>query len=131
MQSAARVIVAAICWVLVAGLFVQVFLAGLGVFDSPEQFEVHRSFGFTLELLPLLIVVAGLVGRIGRRSLGLAALIFGLFLVQSILVGVRDDYPMVAALHPVNGFVILGLSMVLARRSLPLRLGTREEALGS
>jgi hypothetical protein len=45
----------------------------------------------------------------------LAATIFGLFLLQSVFVGLRADAPEVAALHPVNGFLITILAIVLAR----------------
>ena len=34
---------------------------------------------------------------------------------QSVLVAVRGDYPAVAALHPLNGFLILLVSIVLGR----------------
>ena len=115
MRNVARALSLAIAWLLVAGLFVQVFLAGLGVFASPADFITHQNFGYALELLPLLLVVTGLLGRLGRRFVGLAGLIFGLFLLQSVFVGVRVDAPTIAALHPVNGFVILLLSIVEAR----------------
>ena len=118
MRIAAWWLYAAASWLLVAGLFVQVFLAGLGVFDSPERFEIHRNVGYTLELLPLVMVLAGLVGRLGLRYVGLAALIFGLFIVQSILIALRGQTPAIAALHPVNGFVILLLAIVVARQAV-------------
>jgi len=110
-------------WLLVAGLFVQLFLAGLGVFESTRRFETHALFGYTLEVLPLVLLVAGLVGRLGRRTNGLAVLAFVLFLLQSVFVGLRTDLPMIAALHPVNGVVILLIAIVIARetsRSSPL-----------
>jgi Family of unknown function (DUF6220) len=115
MRSAARAIFLGASWLLVAGLIVQVFLAGLGVFASPTTFATHRNLGYTLELLPLVMVVAGLAAGVGRRLVGLAALMFGLFLLQSVLVGVRAHAPAVAALHPVNGFLIVLLSIVVVR----------------
>jgi hypothetical protein len=68
-----------------------------------------------LELLPIVLLELGLVGGLGRRAALLAAGIFGLFLLQSVFVGLRADVPEVAALHPVNGFLITFLSIVLAR----------------
>lgn len=117
MRSAARAIFLGASWLLVAGLIVQVFLAGLGVFDSPATFATHRNLGYTLELIPLVMVVAGLAAGVGRRLVGLAALMFGLFLLQSVLVGVRAQAPAVAALHPVNGFLIVLLSIVVVRNA--------------
>ena len=115
MRSIARSAHLVVAWLLVAGVVVQIFLAGLGVFRSPEAFANHRDFGFMLELLPLVLLLLGLVARLGRRAALLAAGIFGLFILQSVFVGLRADAPEVAALHPVNGFLIAFLSIVLAR----------------
>jgi hypothetical protein len=115
MRSAMRTVFLAISVLLVAGLFGQVFLAGLGVFDSPARFATHRDFGYTLELLPLLLIIVGLIGRVPRRQVGLAVVILLLFFLQSVFVGLRADQPTIAALHPVNGFVITLLAIVLAR----------------
>ena len=115
MRSAMRTVFLAISVLLVAGLFGQVFLAGLGVFDSPARFATHRDFGYTLELLPLLLIVVGLIGRVPRRQVGLAVVILLLFFLQSVFVQLRADQPTIAALHPVNGFVITLLAIVLAR----------------
>jgi hypothetical protein len=41
----ARPIHIVVAWLLVAGLLVQVFLAGMGVFDSSSAFATHRDFG--------------------------------------------------------------------------------------
>jgi len=115
MRSIARSAHLVVAWLLVAGLAVQIFLAGLGVFRGPESFLTHRDFGYMLELLPLVLLVLGLVAGLGRRAALLAAGIFGLFMLQSVFVGLRADAPEVAALHPVNGFLITLLSIVLAR----------------
>jgi len=115
MRSVARSIHLVVAWVLVAGLVVQVFLAGLGVFRGPDSFLTHRDFGYVLELLPIVLLVLGIVAGLGRRAAVLAAIIFGLFLLQSVFVVLRTDAPEVAALHPVNGFIITLLAIVLAR----------------
>ncbi len=98
----------------VAGLFtacavIQVFLAGLGVFDDPSAFITHRDFGYAFSLLPIVMLVLALVGRMPRRFAGLSALLFGLFILQSVFVALREDMPAVAALHPLNGFLILAV----------------------
>ena len=98
----------------VAGLFtacavIQVFLAGLGVFDDPNAFITHRDFGYAFSLLPIVMLVLALVGRMPRRFAGLSALLFGLFILQSVFVAMRESMPAVAALHPLNGFVILAV----------------------
>lgn len=108
-------------WAFVAGVVVQVFLAGLGVFDDPATFSTHASWGYTLEILPLLLLGLAAVGRLGRRQLILPAAIFGMFMLQSIFVALRADLPMIAALHPVNGFAILFVGIAMAREAWAAR----------
>ena len=115
MRSMARTAYLVVAWAFVAGLAAQVFLAGLGVFDSPTAFATHRDVGYTLSIVPILLLVIGLVGGLGRRMAILAAVIFGLFMLQSVFVLMRDSSPAIAALHPVNGFLILLLAIVVAR----------------
>ena len=110
----------------VAGLFVacaviQVFLAGLGVFDDPSSFITHRNFGYLFGWLTLVLLVIALVGRMPRRYVGLAVLILVLFSLQSVFVAVRQDMPAVAALHPLNGFLILGVATYAAWTSWKAR----------
>ena len=110
-----------VAWAFVAGVILQVFLAGLGVFDSPARFVDHVTWGYTLEILPVLLLVLAAIGRLGRRQVIFAAALFGMFILQSILVVLRADLPMVAALHPVNGFAILFLGTVAAREAWAAR----------
>ena len=131
MRSIMRWIHLVVAWLLVAGLLVQVFLAGLGVFRGAASFATHRDFGYTLELLPIILLVTGLIAGLGRRSALMASGIFGLFLLQSVFVGLRESAPELAALHPVNGFLILLLSILLARDAWMARglATTDDEAL--
>src|SRR5919112_1337590 len=105
----------------IACAVIQVFLAGLGVFDNPSSFITHREFGYTFGWLTLVILVLALVGRMPRRIVGLSALILVLFAFQSIFVALREDMPQVAALHPLNGFAILFVSSIALRASWALR----------
>jgi len=105
----------------VACAVLQIFLAGLGVFDDPKSFITHREFGYTFGWLTLLILVLALLGRAPRRLTGLSVLLLVLFALQSVFVALRTDYPSVAALHPLNGFAILGVSIVLTRQAWAVR----------
>jgi len=103
-------------WLFVAGVVGQVFLAGLGVFGVPAgDFSTHRDFGYLVGWLTLVVLVLAIAGRLPRRVIGLAVLLLILFALQSVFVAVRDDYPAVAALHPLNGFLILLVGIVIAR----------------
>jgi hypothetical protein len=115
---AAHPIVAA---VFVACAVVQVFLAGLGVFDDPRAFVTHREFGYLFGWLTLVVLVLALAGRMPRRVTGLSVLLLVLFALQSVLVAVRADLPAIAALHPLNGVAILGAGVVTARSSWRVR----------
>ena len=42
---------------------------------------------------------------------------FVLFILQSVFVAMRTSAPAVAALHPLNGFLMLLLAIVIARES--------------
>jgi len=121
MRSVARTIHLIVACLFVAALFVQVFLAGLGVFSSSTGFSTHRDVGYSLSLLPIVLLVVGLLGGLGRRQALLAALEFVLFILQSVFVAMRTSAPAVAALHPVNGFLILLIALLIARESLSAR----------
>ena len=113
----ARTVHLGLAWLLVAGLVVQIFLAGLGVFAGASNFATHRDWGYLLEGLPFFMGVAAFFGRLGRRQIWLAFGIFGLFLLQSILLLARDSTPAIAAIHPVNGFLIAWLAIMVAREA--------------
>ena len=99
----------------VACLFLQVFLAGLGVFDDPTSFITHREFGYLLGWFTLVMLVLALVGRQRRLVVGLAALTLVQFALQSVFVALRADYPALAALHPLNGFLIILVTVLITR----------------
>jgi hypothetical protein len=104
----------------VSGFFVacallQVFLAGLGVFDNPASFLTHRDFGYTIGMLTLVILVLAIVGREPRRVIGLSALLLAQFALQSIFILQRGSLNAVAALHPVNGFLIILVAVAITR----------------
>jgi len=120
-RSAARSAFPFVAGLFAVGAIVQVFLAGLGVFDDPSSFATHRDFGYLLELIPIVMLVLALVGGMPRRFAGLSALLFGLFILQSVFVGMRESIPAIAALHPLNGFLILGLGILLAWQSWQAR----------
>ena len=106
-----------LAWLLVAGLVVQIFLAGMGVFAGASNFTTHRDWGYLLEAFPFFMGIAAFIGRLGRRQIWLAFGIFALFILQSLLVAVKGDLPAIAALHPVNGFLIAWLAVMVAREA--------------
>jgi uncharacterized protein DUF6220 len=128
-QRVARLVYLVTAWLFVACQLVQVFLAGLGVFNDTRFFITHRDFGYTIGLLVLVLLVAAIVGRLGRRQIGLVVLVGVLFAFQSVFVALRSSYPVVASLHPVNGFLILLVTLTIARNAWASRNTARAESV--
>ena len=105
----------------VACVVLQIVLAGLGVFADPGSFVTHRNFGYLFGLLTLVLLVLAIAGRQPRRTIGLCALLLGLFAMQSVFIALRASAPEVAALHPLNGFLILLVAIVVTRASWAAR----------
>jgi hypothetical protein len=138
-RSRARTALAVVAWLFAGCIVVQVFLAGLGVFDSPASFATHRDFGYLFGMLTLVLVVISVAGRLPRRLIGLSVLTLVQFALQSLFIAFRGDMPAVAALHPVNGVLLLVVAMWLGReawagrdlpvpREAPLPAGEASEA---
>jgi hypothetical protein len=120
-RSFARQALPVVAVLFVACCLIQVFLAGLGVFDDPRSFVTHREFGYMLGWFTLAMLILALFGREPRRIVGLCVLVLVQFALQSVFVALRVDYPAVAALHPVNGFLILAVGAIIARLSWQVR----------
>lgn len=128
MRSLARQALPLVGAAFVACVVVQVFLAGLGVFDHPRSFLTHRDFGYLIGLFTLVLLILALVGRAPRRVTGASALLLLLFALQSVFVALRTDVPALAALHPVNGFLILFTAITVTRASWAVRNPTVDAA---
>jgi hypothetical protein len=129
-EWARRVYVVA-AWLFVLCVLVQLFLAGLGVFAGYQSFFVHRDFAYVFGWLTLVMVIAAAIGRLPRRIILLSALLLGLMALQSVFIAFRTQQPAIAALHPVNGGVILVLGVWLAQRArafVTAPLGTARRA---
>jgi hypothetical protein len=113
----ARLVYPWIAWLFVACVVVQFFLAGLGVFAGVTNFELHRNWGYTFGYLLILLVAAALIGRMPRTAWTAPLGVMVLFALQSVLVALRGDYPVIAALHPLNGVAIFTASLWIARSS--------------
>ena len=117
-RSGAYTALAVVAWLFAACIVVQVFLAGMGVFDGPERFETHRNFGYLFGWLTLVMVIIAAVGRLGRRLIGLSVLALVQFFLQSVFILFREDQPAIAALHPVNGVLLLVVAIAIGRMAL-------------
>ncbi len=114
LQAQARTGLAIVAWLFVGCVFLQVFLAGLGVF-ARQGFGAHQTFGYLIGWLTAAMLILAIVGRTGRRLIGLAILALVMMALQSVLVLLRADLPVVAALHPVNGVAVGFVALAIAR----------------
>lgn len=116
LARAARYGVIALALLFAAGAAVQVFIAGLGVFDSAQFWDDHVFLGRILGPLALLLPVLALLGRLGRGVILHSTLITVLYVVQMVLANI--DVGPLAALHAVNAFVLVGSAFGLGMRTL-------------
>jgi hypothetical protein len=113
----ARNLIALVAWGFVAAVVVQVYLAGLGVFRTPQNFELHVTFGHVLEIVAIALLVLLLIVRASRGQIVLAAVLTLLTIAQNVFIQIRETNPEFAALHPVNGVLILVVAIILAQRT--------------
>jgi hypothetical protein len=95
----------------VAGGVAQFILAGYSAFGG-SNWDAHSIWGSVLILLALIILILAAVGR--RPALQASAILFVLMIVQNVLGAVGTDAPVLGALHPLNGLIILGAGMSAA-----------------
>ena len=113
MRPALRQLHAFLAWAVVAAIVLQVFLAGLAVpqLGGSGSFVTHVDVGRIIGIVFLALLLAAVGAGAGRRRIGQAAGLLGLFVVQSILPYMDPGLPLVAALHPVNALVMFGLAV--------------------
>ncbi len=120
MVSGARYLYVALVWIYLAAILVQVFLAGIGMFDAAKDFEPHRSLGWILHLGPVLLLIVAAIARVGARTIWWNVALLISVGVQPFLPGLRSDVPLAAALHPVNALLIFWLTLTVGLRAWQL-----------
>jgi hypothetical protein len=123
-SGARRAALVAYRWLLLGFLLlgaVQIFLAGLGAFrldntgvSGDTAFAPHRTVGFAMAGVALVILILALIARAGTRAAVLAAVLFLLAaLAQSLLAGLADSTVLFGGLHALDGLAILGIAAFL------------------
>ena len=117
MKAMFRQVHAAVAWLLVGSIVVQVWLAGAAIpqLGGTGSFENHRYVGYLIGLITLVLFLTALPTGLGRRRILQSLGIFGLYIVQSSLPYMDPELSAVAALHPVNAVVMFVVSLVYAR----------------
>jgi hypothetical protein len=100
--------------VFLVGLLLQFYLASAPIFGA-GSFQPHRMLGAALTAIAFLFPLLALAGRLGRQRIGLSILLVVLAIVQMMLPSLRGAAPWIAALHPVNALVLMGISARMRR----------------
>jgi hypothetical protein len=105
-----------LAWLFVIAVAIQFLLAGLAVLGG-ERIEAHRQWGFVvLHLIPVLMLVAAIVGRLGKSVIGLTVLLFLLVFLQPLFADPELDPQWLRSLHVLNALFIFVLGRHLAQR---------------
>ena len=93
--------------VALAGVVTQFYLAGRGVFGA-ASYDAHETVGHILEPVALILIIATVAIPATRNKGDIiqAVAFLVLVIVQTVL---AEAGASVAALHPVNALIILGL----------------------
>lgn len=103
-----------LAWLVFVGANLAIVLIALNVFGVAST-EVHAWGGRVLMLLALLLVVAALISRTSRLTVGFSIVVFLLLMpVQGVLAYTDFPSPVINALHAVSGLTILWMSYSLA-----------------
>ena len=115
----ARGVFTATLWLLAAAVVVQVYLAGLGFLADASYFVWHTMFARVIEASTVVLVVAGLLGRVGVWPL---AWVFALLLLTGTqYMFINSDSGLMRAMHVGNAFSFFTIALLLA-------LGQRQRA---
>ncbi len=129
---------------ILAAVVLQFYLAGVGVFSMPEDelFGLHTATGrFVLPVLLLLNIAASALarGRTLRYALGLVGLLAlqtVIFVIAIVTTGsnpfedvvITTAGTVILSFHVLNGLVILGVTVLLVRKTYPLAFPRRAAA---
>ena len=123
-MDVARKLFVGLAWLFVLAVAIQFLLAGLGILGG-ESLEAHRQWGFVvLHLIPILMFIAAIVGRMGRTVLALTVVLFLLVFLQPLFADPELDPHWLRSLHVLNALVIFALGHHLAQRGTRTVRGT-------
>lgn len=100
--------------VLLGGVALQIFFAGLAIFNV-STFLPHMILGPIVILGSLALPIIAWRGHLAPSLRHRSWLVFGLMLVQGLLIDVGRLIPFVAAFHPVNAMLLVLFVASMAR----------------
>ena len=121
-REAARQVFKYGIYVVFAATVLQFLLAGLGIFGRSDYFFWHAAVNpFLVGLLPLVLVLVGWYAGVDVRTRWLAAGMFGLVVLQSLLLApyrgaAPEPWRDISALHALNAVFIFWVALHLLDR---------------
>lgn len=110
------------------GVFVQMLLAGIWHAHIVASPDAHVFFGLALLLASLLALLAAIAGGLGKRVVGVTAVLFLLILLQPILIEQRRaGLPALSALHTLNAAFIGMTGGIVMQASKAAQVDREEE----
>jgi Family of unknown function (DUF6220) len=103
--------------VLLGGLALQLFFAGLGVFGV-TTFLPHMILGTGIVVASLALPMVAWRGHLEATVQRLSWLLAGLMLLQGLLIDLGRVAHVISALHPVNAMLLVLVTYSLARRAV-------------
>lgn len=100
--------------ILLGGLTLQIFFAGLGVFGV-SSFLPHMILGPLVILGSLALPLVAWRGHLDATLLRRSWLVFGLMILQGLLIDAGRIIPLIAAFHPMNAMLLVLLVASMAR----------------
>jgi hypothetical protein len=110
-KSIARYVYVGVAWINLVTMFVVVFIAGMSLFVNRSYWPTHGEVGFTSGLIGVLLIALGLIVWIPRRLATWLAAIFVVHFIQTVLPALKDNQPLIAAVHPLNATLLTWLSL--------------------
>jgi uncharacterized membrane protein len=102
---------------LLSGLaLTQFFLVGLSLFESAAYWLDHRNVGHVFGIVTYIASIPAVLGNMGRNLIGASVVLVVMAHLQYAFIGI--DSGVVNALHPLNGSLILALSLWMTSRAI-------------
>lgn len=97
------------------GIAGQFLLAGASVFGAADAWGLHGLAGGLLAIPVLGMLSLALATRTLHRFRRDTGVLTGVYLVQVILAGFGSEFPLIGALHPLNGLIMADVAMAIAK----------------
>lgn len=106
-----------VAWAFLISVLIQVFLAGLFIFDRNDFWrDVHELFGYTgVHFVGLALIIIAAISKLPRRDLivAIVAPALSFFMVIFAQPAARAQSIFLSALHPLSAVIIFGLAVLL------------------